>query len=103
MFLAELLTENDRENLKKIKSQCDRILYCLEKFGKITVNDCVYALGIAAGPRRIKDLRDKHNIPIESIPRKGKNRWGDKNTPYVEYTLDTDKYTEFKYFGGKYA
>jgi len=58
-MLAKLLTDKDRENLKKIKSQRDRILYCLEKFGKITVNDCVYALGIAAGPRRIKDLRDK--------------------------------------------
>ncbi len=78
------LTEKDKENLKKIKIQKDRILYCLEKFGKITVNDCFYALGIAAAPRRIKDLRDKENIPIE-------------------YTLDTDEYTDFKYFGGKYA
>lgn len=96
------LTEKDRENLKKIKHQKDRILYCLEKFGKITVNDCFYALGIAAAPRRIKDLKDRDNIPIESIPKKGKDRWR-QDTNYVEYTLDTDKYTDFKYFGGEYA
>ncbi|MCM1339993.1 MAG: helix-turn-helix domain-containing protein [Muribaculaceae bacterium] len=97
------LTQEDKENLKKIKFQRDRILYCLEKYGSITVNDCFYALGIAAAPRRIKDLKDKHNIPIESVSKKGKNRWGDKNVPYVEYTLDFDKYKDFKFFGGKYA
>ena len=95
------LTEDEKTKLKKLK-QRERILYCLEKFGKITVNDCFYALGIAAAPRRIKDLRDKENIPIESIPRKGKDRWG-QDTNYVEYTLDIDKYTDFKYFGGEYA
>lgn len=96
------LTEDEKEKLKKLK-QRERILYCLEKFGKITVNDCFYALGIAAAPRRIKDLRDMENIPIESIPKKGKDRWG-QDTNYVEYTLDTDKYTQNRlYLGGSYA
>jgi len=96
------LTEEEKQKLKKF-TQRERIRYWLEKFGSITVNDCFRFLGIAAAPRRIKDLRDKENVPIESIPKKGKDRWG-QATNYVEYRLDRDKYGENKlYFGGKYA
>lgn len=95
------LTNEEKLKLKKL-NQRERILYCLEKYKTITVNDCFRHLGIAAAPRRIKDLKDKENIPIDSVPKKGKDRWG-QETSYVEYTLDTDKYTDFKYFGGEYA
>lgn len=80
----ENTTENQQHfdnNKLKFNRQC-QLVYNLFKRGKVlTTKNALLEYGIGDLRRRVKDLKDKHNIPVQNRMIKGK---------YKEYYIDQD-------------
>lgn len=74
--------ENYLANIEKFNRQ-NRIVFEQLMTGRsLTVRDAMINLNINSLPRRVKDLRDLHNIPV-------KDRWSEKGH-YKEYYLEPE-------------
>lgn len=71
-------------------SQSERVLFHLQKYGKITNLECHELYGIRHAPSVIRDVRKRlfkegNKYKIENVHKEGKDRFGNK-TNYDEYT-----------------
>lgn len=54
------------------RTQCDKVIEWLWKYGRLTVREAMIELNINSLPRRIKDLREEgHPIKTEWVYKKG--------------------------------
>ena len=70
--------------MAKLK-QTERVLRHLRDYGSLTALEAMSDYGIMHLASRIDELR-KDGWPIQTVPVKGKNRYGEKTT-YARYVL----------------
>ena len=71
------------------RTQADRVLDYIKKFGGITTLDAFRDLGVTRLSARIYELRNR-NIEIVSTSLTSKNRYGE-NCTYAKYSLKEEK------------
>ena len=67
------------------KTQCERIIDYINRYGSITVREMSAYLGIGSPRKRISELKDK-GYEFDKRTEKGKNRFGEP-IHYVRYYL----------------
>lgn len=72
--------------MAKKRSQCDRILEYIQKFGTINLLQAFADCACSRLAARVWDLRHQRHIPIETRMVTGKNRWGE-TIRYAEYSV----------------
>lgn len=73
--------------MRKVPTQCERVIRYIIDFGSITRADALMDLGIANLPAVIDDLRHKKGYPIVTDEVHAKNRYG-QNITYARYYID---------------
>lgn len=71
------------------RTQADRVLDYIKKFGSITTLEAFRDLGVTRLSARIYELRNR-NIEIVSTSLTSKNRYGEKCT-YAKYSLKEEE------------
>lgn len=73
--------------MRKVPTQCERVIRYIIDFGSITRADALVDLGIANLPAVIDDLRHKKCYPVITEEVKATNRYG-QNITYARYHID---------------
>ena len=67
------------------KTQCERIIDYINKYGSITVREMSAHLGIGSPRKRISELQSR-GYQFKKTVEKGKNRFGEP-THYIRYSF----------------
>ena len=81
--------------MRKVPTQCQRVLNYINDFGSITRAEAMSQLGIANLPAVIDILRNKQGHDIETLEVKSKNRYG-QNITYAKYIFGKEETMEVK-------
>lgn len=73
--------------MRKVPTQCERVIRYIIDFGSITRADALMDLGIANLPAVIDDLRHKKGYPVVTEEVHAKNRY-EQNITYARYYID---------------
>ena len=72
-----------------MKTQCERILEYIDRFGSITTLEAFNDLGIARLASRVTDLK-KQGVKFDKKMETRKNRYG-QNVSYMRYSVIDDE------------
>jgi len=72
--------------MEKKKTQAERVLEYIQKFGSITTLEAFRDLGVTRLSARIYELRHYNGLDIEKTTSANKNRYGEVCN-YAKYTL----------------
>ena len=79
--------------MRKVPTQCQRVLKYIRDFGSVTRAEAMSELGIANLPAVIDILRNKQGHDIETLEIKAKNRYG-QNITYAQYVFGKNEKME---------
>ena len=83
--------------MRKVPTQCERVMEYITRFGSITRAEALMDLGIANLPAVIDDLRHKHDKNIITEEVEALNRYQQKIT-YARYHLEDTDTTKARIF-----